>query len=439
MPKRIKSFLLLCSVCFFLFNPPPGLTAAGDPLNLRAEAAILVEAKTGKILYEKNPGQISSVASMAKMMTEYLVLDAIKKGAVTWETTTGVSDYAWRISQNLSLSNVPLRRDAEYTVKELYEAMVIYSANGATIALAELIAGSETDFVQMMNDKAAELGLEHSKFVNSTGLNNSSLLGRHPEGTGPEEESAMSARDVAALAWHLLHEHPEVLNTSRIPRKIFREDTADAVKMDNWNWMPPELIYGYEGMDGLKTGYTSQAGYCFTGTAKRQEIRLISVVMKSDSYQGRFTDTRKLMDYGFREFKKIELLPPGLNEEGQLLLPVKNGKKTTVTAAPEKPVTVLLRPRERELFTVVFQPAHPGMTETGVLSAPLAKGELAGYLIPAAKGERDYQYLTAEGREKDRVAVYTTEAVAKANWFTLLVRGIRDFFVTLWKKITGLD
>lgn len=437
MPKIIKGFLLGCLVCFFLFHRNPGFAAAGDPLNLRAESAILVEGKTGKILYQKNADRVSPVASMAKMMTEYLVLDAIKEGAITWETTTGVSDYAWRISQNLSLSNVPLRRDAKYTVKELYEAMVIYSANGATIALAELIAGSETDFVQMMNDKAGELGLEHYKFVNSTGLNNSSLLGLHPEGTGPEEETVMSTRDVAALAYHFLHEHPEVLNTSRIPRKIFREDT-DAVKMDNWNWMLPELIYGYEGIDGLKTGYTNRAGYCFTGTAKRQDTRLISVVMKSDSYQTRFTDTRRLMDYGFNEFKKIELVTPNLDEEGQLLLPVKNGKKTTVTAAPEQPITVLLRPREKELFTVVFQPAHPGLTKAGVLTAPLSEGELVGYLIPAAKGERDYQYLTTEGREKERVAVFTTEAVAKANWFTLLLRSIRDFFVTIWEKITAL-
>lgn len=437
MDKRIKGFLLACFVCLLVSCQNPGFAATEDPLNIRAESTILVEGKTGKILYQKNIDNVSSVASMAKMMTEYLVLEAIKEGAITWETTTGISDYAWRISQNLHLSNVPLRRNSKYTVKELYEATAIYSANGAAIALAELIAGSETNFVQMMNDKAGELGLEHYKYVNCTGLNNSSLLGLHPEGAGREEENLMSTRDVAVLTYHLLHNYPEVLNTSRIPRKIFREDT-DAVKMDNWNWMLPELIYGYEGMDGLKTGYTDRAGYCFTGTANRQNTRLISVVMKTDSYQTRFTETRKLMNYGFGEFEQIELVSPDLNEEGQLLLSVKNGKKTTVTAAPEEALTVLLRPREKELFTAVFQPEHPGLTKAGVLAAPLEEGELVGYFLPVAKGEREYEYLTAEGREKDRVAVFTTEAVAKAGWFTIILRNIRDFFVTIWQKITGL-
>src|SRR5690606_19484557 len=121
-----------------------------------------------------------------KMFTEYLVLAAIKEGKITWETTTLISDYAWRISQNLRLSNVPLRKNTQYTVKELYEAAVIYSANGANIALAELLAGSEGDFVRLANNIAKELGLKNTPLVNSTGLDNRDLMGMHPPGTSPE-------------------------------------------------------------------------------------------------------------------------------------------------------------------------------------------------------------------------------------------------------------
>ena len=136
---------------------------------------------------------------MTKMMTEYLLLDAVKHGKVKWDQKYSVSDLAYKISQNKDLSNVPLRADGKYKIRELYEAMAIYSANGATIAIAETIGGSETNFVKMMNDKAKKLGLKNYKFVNSTGLNNRIIKVMQPKGTSADEENQMSARAVANI------------------------------------------------------------------------------------------------------------------------------------------------------------------------------------------------------------------------------------------------
>lgn len=430
-------FAILCFLATFAALAAPALPAAGDPLQLRAASAILIDGETGKILYEKNSEAVLAVGSMSKMFTEYLVLAAIKEGKITWETTTLISDYAWRISQNLRLSNVPLRKNTQYTVKELYEAAVIYSANGANIALAELLAGSEGDFVRLANNIAKELGLKNTTLVNSTGLDNRDLMGMHPPGTSPEATNLMTARDLALLAFHLLRDHPEVLATCSIPRKTFREGTPDAVRMDNWNWMLPGLVYAYEGVDGLKTGYTDQAGYCFTATAERDGRRLISVVMRTDSYQTRFVETRKLLDYGFNRFTEVELAPAGFDENGQMTLPVRNGKKKTVTVAPAEPLRVFLRPEEKENYEAVFQPALQ-LPENRGLTAPLAKGEVVGYLLPAVKegkSAQPYEYLTAEGRNRERVPVLTTEAVAKAGWFTLVLQRIRTFFVNLWQRL----
>ena len=185
----------------------------------------------------------------------------LKQASVTWEQEYRVTDYTYRMSQNRALSNVPLRADGSYTIRELYEAMAIYSANAATVAIAETIAGTETEFLKLMNKKAEELGLEGYKFVNTTGLNNADLFGMHPAGTGAEDENVMPAKSVAKLAYHLLKDHPSVLETSKIAKKIFREGTADEIEMENWNFMLPGLIFPYEGVDGLKTGTTNFAGH----------------------------------------------------------------------------------------------------------------------------------------------------------------------------------
>lgn len=428
MRRLISTVLALAfAVLFLLFQPYTSGAQAErrDFLTLSSESAILVDGKSSRILYQKEPDLALPPASITKVMTEYLVLDAIKSGRISWDQKTPVSEYVFRISQNRKLSNVPLRKDERYTVRELYESMTIYSANGSTIALAELIAGSEADFIKMMSRKAAQLGLKNYKFVNSTGLNNSDLTGMHPPGTGSKEENTMSPRSAALLAYHVINDHPEVLKTSSIPRKVFREGTPDRIRMDNWNWMLPGLVYAYPGCDGLKTGSTDLGGYSFVATAKRNGMRFISVVMKADSYAARFGDTRRLLDYAFDNYRPRVIFPQG----HKALLPVLNGKQKTVEVVTRQPLAVMVKPGEEKLI----QPAYrldPALARNGALVAPLRKGRAVGYLTANFTGSHNFAYLTAAGKEK--VEIYTTHPVKKVSWFTVLVRRVWSFFANLF-------
>lgn len=428
---RNKRLTLVLLVGAFLLTAVSTSAQTSDPLRLRVEAAILVDGHSGKILYQKNADQPLALASMSKILTEYLILEAIKNQQLSWEDTTAISDYAYRVSQNLSLSNVPLRRNEHYTIRELYEAMTIYSANGATIALAEVLAGSETEFVRLMNAKAKELGMEDYTFVNSTGLNNKDLFGMHPAGEADAENFA-SARDTALLAFRLLHDYPEVLATTKIARKTFRPDTVDAIRMDNWNWMLPELVYGYEGVDGLKTGSTALAGYCFTATAQRNDLRLISVVMKGRSYADRFQETKKLLDYGFNNFERKELVPAGHQVPAQPDLPVQKGKTNRVAITTAEPLKVLIRRGEAELY----QPAVK--LETEKLTAPVSKGLQVGTVVATYTGPRQDEYLTADGPALESVKLVTSEEVAKAGFFRLIFQQIGAFFSWLARQIRSL-
>ncbi|KIL53742.1 D-alanyl-D-alanine carboxypeptidase [Jeotgalibacillus alimentarius] len=409
--------------------------------NWQVDAAILLEAETGKVLFADNADTQLGVASMTKMMTEYLLLEAIANGEVSWDDQYTVTDKTYEISQDTSLSNVPLRNGEQYSIQELYESMVIYSANASTIALAETVAGSEGEFVKLMNEKAAELGLDDYNFVNSSGLNNSDMKGYHPEGTGADEENLMSARATAKLAYHLLNDFPEVLETSSIPKKIFREGTDDATEMENWNFMLPTLVFEYEGADGIKTGTTDFAGYTFTGTAERDDMRLISVVMNATnengvgSYAARFGATAELFDYGFGNFSMQEILPANYTVEGQETLPVDKGTEDTVGIESMEPVQVILENgQDPATFTPELMLDESLLNEDGELTAPIEEGAQVGTLSHAsAAGE--YGFLDESMASSLETEVVTTEAVEKANWFVLSMRAVGGFFGGLWDTI----
>ncbi|GAB2534737.1 D-alanyl-D-alanine carboxypeptidase family protein [Gracilibacillus alcaliphilus] len=261
-------------------------------IELEAETALLIDAESGHILYESNSDQAVPTASMSKMMTELLVLEAIEAGQINWEDEVTVSDYALAISNHPGFASVGLREDETYTVRELFAAMAIHSANGATIALAETVSGSEKEFVQAMNQKAAELGLEQSSFVNSSGLDNH-LLGEYYSTGSADDTNTMSANDLASLAVYLLQQFPEVLEVMK---------QADYIKGDQSYPNTNRMLQGelaYNGVGGLKTGYTDIAGYCFTGTVERDGIQLISVVTGTSSEMQRFADTAALYDEAF--------------------------------------------------------------------------------------------------------------------------------------------
>ena len=436
--KKIASLLAL----ILLLNLFPGYKAsAEDALNINASAAILVDAETGKVLYAKNPDEVLGIASMTKMMTEYLLLEAVKEGKVKWDQQYSVSDYAYKVSQDTNLSNVPLRADGTYSIRELYEAMTIYSANGASIGIAETIAGSEANFVKMMTDKGNELGLKDFKFVNSTGLNNSDLKGMHGVGSA-DEENVMSARATAKLAFHLLKDYPEVLETTSIPKKKFREGTDDEIAMENWNWMLPTLVFKYDGVDGLKTGTTDFAGYCFTGTATRDGNRYITVVMNAKgeggangTYKSRFDETRKMLDYGFSNFRSEEILPKGYVVKEQKTLPVIKGKEDKVKIQTKEAIELIIKNGEKENYKPVATIDKKLLNKKGELTAPVKKGDVIGYVTLQTKDGQPVQFLDADKQYK--VELVAAESVEKANWFVLMMRGIGGFFSGIWGSVSS--
>ncbi|ALS77158.1 D-alanyl-D-alanine carboxypeptidase [Planococcus kocurii] len=429
-----KGLLIALLVILTVLAIVPQQAYAEDALTIMAEAAILVDAESGKILYEKNAEAPLGVASMTKMMTEYLLFEAIENGKVTWDQEYEVTDYTYKISQDMRLSNVPFREDGSYTIKEMYEAMAIFSANAATIGIAETIAGTESKFVDLMNDKAKEMGLEETTFVNSTGLSNSSLMGMHPEGTKETDENIMPARSVAKLTKRLLDDYPEVLETTKIPVKLFREGTADETRMENWNSMLPGLIYEYEGMDGLKTGSTDFAGYAFAGTAKRDDTRLIAVVMGAvdnkgaGSYKARFDATRTLFDYGFGEFTTEEVIPAGYQFEGQKTLAVEKGLEEKVAIAVKEPVKMMIPIADKELYRPELL-LDDSVVKNGKLEAGVEKDLVVGTLQLKKTDGTEYGYLSGS---TEKVEIVTTEAVERANWLSLSMRSTGEFLSSLW-------
>ncbi|MEH7114327.1 D-alanyl-D-alanine carboxypeptidase family protein [Neobacillus niacini] len=453
MNKHFYRKLFASSLAMIIFlgtfagiNKVEAETAA---LDVKAAGAILVDEQTGRILFEKNSETVLGIASMTKMMTEYLLLEAIKEGKVKWDQEYIVSPELSKMSHDEDLSNVYLRVEGKYKVEDLYSAMAIESANAATVAIAEIVAGSEAKFVELMNKKAAEIGLEKYKFVNSSGLNNRDMLKHFPDIVGdPDEENVMSAKDVAILASRLLHDFPEVLETSSIPEKVFAEGTEDAFVMDNWNWMlegykkiadryPNYQQFVYDGLDGLKTGSTPFAGYNFTGTASRDGQRFISVVMNTGSQTERFRETRKILDFAFNNFKKEEIIPKHYQVKGNKTLPVTKGKEDQVKIYTKDAVNMVVKNGEKDNFQTTLTLDKKKINKQGELTAPIKKGDKVGTLTVQPKEAESLGFLTENGQSNITVDVIAAEDVEKSNWFVLVMRGIGGFFGDLWGGISS--
>lgn len=414
-----------------LVHGPVTADAAVAPPTVNANAAITIEESTGKILYGKNPDQLMGIASMTKMMDEYLLSEAVAKGKIAWDDKVTISDYAYEISQDRSLSNVPLRRGEQYTVEELYQAMAIYSANGAAIAIAEKIAGSEAKFVDMMNKKADELKLGEHKFVNVTGLNNADLKGKQQVGSATDENQ-MTARGVAKLAQHIIQDYPDVLKTSSIPKMKFRAGTSDQIDMTNWNWLLPGLIYARAGVDGLKTGTTDYAGQCLTATAVQDGMRVITVVMHANGGTSahdktRFTETNKMLDFAFNNFKVMEVRKA--NTTIKETAKVNKGKEDTVALMTKDAVKLVVPKTTTELKL------NEQITiDKKTLDAPVKKDTKVGTMTVQLKDGDTLGYV--DGKKVDTINVVTKDNVDKANWFMLALYSIGDFFSGIWNYIT---
>ncbi|MEK2457850.1 serine hydrolase [Tetragenococcus halophilus] len=416
-------------IIFLLFSSIFTANVAAEDLDIRAKAAISVDADTGKIFYEQNSDKAMGIASTTKLISLYLVEDAIQNGELSWDDEVAISDDVAELSENLELSNVPLSQDEHYTVQDLFEAAVIESANAATIALAEKVAGSEEKFVEQMRQQVEDWGIIDAKIVNSTGLSNEFLGDNIYPGTSKKDENELSARDLATVARNLLQDFPDILEVSKIPEKEFGQGTSTPFDMENFNKMLPGLLAEKDGVDGLKTGTTDLAGACFVGTIEKDGQRIITVVLNAidhddiENESARFDETSKLMDYTFDHWKQETLLADNDRIPDLASVDVPQGKKQTLPVAVEDEIKLWL-PSDKTTEDVSYQSSLNNQE----VQAPVKAGTDIGN-VQAQVEDDDLGYLdNEEAKKSSNSAIITTEGTEKANIFTTTWRNIKNFF-----------
>lgn len=330
--------------------------------DLTAPSAVLMEASTGKVLFEKNSHEVRACASITKVMTLLLVMEAIDQGRMSLTDTITASEHA----SSMGGSDIWLEPGETMSADDMVKATVVASANDAAVALAEHLEGTEEAFVQKMNQRAAELGMKDTVFKNCNGLD--------------EEGHVTSAYDVALMSRELI-KHEKIFDYTTIWMDTLREGKTQIVNTN-------KLLKSYNGITGLKTGTTGGAGSCITATAQRDGLSLIGVVLGSATGKERFTDAAALLDYGFSNYM---IYTPGLPEEALQPVPVANGMQSQVAVESAASGSVLLtKDREKDLKTEVK------LSES--VEAPVAKGQQLGKIVYTLDGEVLTEYpITAAG------------------------------------------
>ncbi|MDN6195840.1 MAG: D-alanyl-D-alanine carboxypeptidase [Atopostipes suicloacalis] len=422
-----KKLIMTASATTLMASVSPSLLVSAKGPEVDAKASITVDYETGKILQGNNIDEPLGIASITKMIVEYIVFEEIEAGNIDWDTKIKISDYAHDISQNYVLSNVPLKIGEDYSLEELYQAMAIYSANGATIAIAEAISGSESEFVDRMKETVKSFGVEDAKIYNSTGLNNSYLKDNIYPGSNNDDENSMSAKSIAIIANQIIQDYPEVLETASISKKTFREGTEDEIEMKNWNWMLEGLLLEKPGVDGLKTGTTDFAGSTFTGTAFKEERRLITVVLDSgEDTTTRFKETAKLMDYGFDHFNNKIVTDNWDENLDYQPLSVIEGKEEELNYEPSKDLEMLIQLNDKvEDLTFAVEWNEEIVSESGTIEAPISKGTELGNLV-VSDPNNEWGYI-GDGKGAS-VSLIAKENVEQAGIFSRLWTRSVDFF-----------
>lgn len=317
-------------------------------------------------------------------MTMLLIMEALEDGKIQLDEKVVTSEYA----ASMGGSQIFLEPGEEMTVRELLLAVAIASANDASVALAEKIAGSEELFVKMMNDKVNELGLENTLFQNTTGL--------------PAKDHYSTAYDMAMIAKELL-KYEEITEFTKVYESYLREDTDKKFWLVNTN----KLVRFYPGVDGLKTGFTSEAKYCLTATAKKDGMRVIAVIFGAPTSKSRNAQITKMLDYSFSQYATHQL-----HERGKVLGTVKvsKGNKKTVDAVTNDTVSVLTKKGEKLDNLVEKVKLH------NHLKAPIKKGQVIGELT-----------ISKEGKELIQVPLISSENIEKASWWDLFKKSFGMF------------
>ena len=361
----------------------PVRTRAVD-LQTPGKSALLMDVATGTVLYEANSHEALAPASVTKVMTMLLIMEAIDSGKIGWDDTVTASSAAAAKGG----SQVYLKEGETMTVQEMLKSIAVSSANDCACAMAEHLAGSEAAFVEQMNSRAAELGMQDTHFVNCTGLDDSPEAAQH----------RTSAHDIALMSRELMKNHPEIKKFTTIWMDTVR---GGAFGLSNTN----KLIRFYNGATGLKTGFTSGAGYCLSATALRDGLELIAVVMGAESSQDRFHACKTMLDHGFASYALIQ---PEI-QDGPADVTVRLGRKETVSARLGSEEPMLIDKQQRQSVTMEVE-----LEES--VAAPVSQGQRLGTMTVKA-GEQvlsQIPLVAAEAVERQSLGALFVKVLKRA-------------------------
>ncbi|XKU95555.1 serine hydrolase [Lactobacillus acidophilus] len=426
--KKIKrtliSLVALVSLvsCGAVFTTPVSADTSSsyrnNEVNLDVKSAIAIDSNSGQILYAKNADKTLPIASMTKLITVYLTLNAIKNKKLSWNQKVKPTASIVKVANNVEYSNVPLKMGHSYTIRQLYQATLIESANGAAMLLGQTIAGSQKKFIDQMRAQVKKWGIEDAEIYTACGLPNGNVGKDAYPGVNKNAENTMSAKDMAIVGQHLLKEYPEILDTTKLAHLDFK-DGNKTTKMVNFNWMLKGLSQYDQAypVDGLKTGTTDAAGACFIGTVEHNGARLITVVMGARHQDGtdpsRFIQTKKLMSFIFNKYHLVTMTA-GSQINGAKSIKVTDGKDATTNIGLKNKTTI-------------WDPAD-GKTLTASLNkktidAPLEKNQTVG------------NYQLKSGSEKIVSLDNPNGMNVKAK--ALSANGKVNFFVRIWRWLFG--
>ena len=363
---------------------PQTINEEKPDLALNSSSVVLIEPNSKRVIYEENKDEKHYPASMTKMMGMYIVLDNIQKGNLKWNDMVTASEYA----SSMGGTQIFLEPNEKMSVEDLFKSVCINSANDAITALGEHIAGSTPAFVSLMNKTAKQLGMNNTNFVNPTGFD--------------DENHYTTPYDMALVASELVKFNEDLFRFTRLKEDYVRKDSSNPFWLVNTN----KMLGHFDGLDGLKTGFTSKANYNLTATAKRNGVRLISVVMNVDTIAHRSQDTATLLNYGFNKMTAIKVF-----EKNDIITYINfNNSLNTKTPVIVKEDVVVVTNKE------VTKEDLKAEIEITILEAPLKKGDCVGYLTIIDKDDIKHTYR-----------IYVDEEVSKANFFDYLFKNFLEF------------
>lgn len=375
--RRVTGIILVLLLAFPLLL----LSARATGLEVAAKSAVLMDAATGTVLFESNAHEPLAPASVTKVMTMLLIMEALDSGQITPEDTVTASEAAAAKGG----SQIYLKVGETMSVSDMLKSIAVSSANDCACAMAEHLWGSEGAFVEQMNRRAAELGMADTHFVNCTGLDDGADAAQH----------RTSAYDIALMSRELLTKHPDIKKFTTIWMDSVR---GGAFGLSNTN----KLIRFYPGATGLKTGFTSGAGYCLSATAEREGMELIAVVMGCETSQKRTAACKSMLDYGFAGYTLVQ---PDLQEP--VRVPVILGKAEDVPLELSQPEGILIEKGQKTKITFEAAPEAE-------VKAPVEKGQVLGTLT-----------VKAEGHAVKEIPLVASRAVDRLRWSDLFVLVLR--------------